>query len=337
MLFWVIKVLTTGTGEAASDWFASVSLVLAGGLGALGFAVAMGVQFRTRRYVPAAYWFAVLMVAVFGTMAADALHKIVGIPYVITTAFYAVALAVVFVLWRRTEGTLSIHSIRTRRREIWYWLTVLLTFALGTAAGDLTAFVAAPGLLLVRRAVRRGHRRAGGRGGGRPEPGRRLLDGVRAHPAARSVVRRLARQVARARRPRLGRRRGQRGGDAGDRGCWSPTSRSAGTGSSRRSRRRTAPGRQRGRRLTRRTPRPAPKTGLEAGPQSVEVGGDAPPDLPGHRRCRPAEPSQGDPLARIAASVPPSVSSASSYLISIGNGLSIRSSTRSSASAAVTT
>jgi uncharacterized membrane-anchored protein len=91
--------------------------------------------------VPAAYWFAVLMVAVFGTMAADALHKIIGIPYVITTAFYAVALAVVFALWRRTEGTLSIHSIRSRRRETWYWLTVLLTFALGTAAGDLTAFV----------------------------------------------------------------------------------------------------------------------------------------------------------------------------------------------------
>jgi uncharacterized membrane-anchored protein len=141
VLFWIIKILTTGTGEAASDYFASVDLVLAGGLGALGFAVSMWVQFRTRRYVPAAYWFAVLMVAVFGTMAADALHKVIGIPYVITTAFYAVALAVVFALWRRTEGTLSIHSIRTRRREIWYWLTVLLTFALGTAAGDLTAFV----------------------------------------------------------------------------------------------------------------------------------------------------------------------------------------------------
>jgi uncharacterized membrane-anchored protein len=141
VLFWVIKVLTTGTGEAASDYFASVNLLLAGAVGALGFAIGMWVQFRTRRYVPAAYWFAGLMVAVFGTMAADALHKIIGIPYVITTSFYAVALAVVFVLWRRTEGTLSIHSITTRRRELWYWLTVLLTFALGTAAGDLTAFV----------------------------------------------------------------------------------------------------------------------------------------------------------------------------------------------------
>jgi len=141
ILFWIIKILTTGTGEAASDYLASVNLVLAAGLGLLGFAVSLVVQFRTRRYVPAAYWFAVLMVAVFGTMAADALHRVIGIPYVITTSFYAVALAIVFALWRRTEGTLSIHSIRSRRREVWYWLTVLLTFALGTAAGDLTAFV----------------------------------------------------------------------------------------------------------------------------------------------------------------------------------------------------
>lgn len=140
-LFWGLKVLTTGTGEAASDWFASESLVLAGGIGALGFAVALWLQFRTRRYVPAAYWFAVLMVAVFGTMAADGLHKVLGVPYVASTAFYAVALTAVFALWRRSEGTLSIHSISTRRREVWYWLTVLLTFALGTAAGDLTAFV----------------------------------------------------------------------------------------------------------------------------------------------------------------------------------------------------
>ena len=141
ILFWIIKILTTGTGEAASDYLASVNLVLAAGLGLLGFAASMVLQFRTRRYVPGAYWLAVLMVAVFGTMAADALHKVIGIPYVITTAFYAVALVIVFALWRRTEGTLSIHSIRSRPREVWYWLTVLLTFALGTAAGDLTAFV----------------------------------------------------------------------------------------------------------------------------------------------------------------------------------------------------
>jgi len=141
VLFWAIKVLTTGTGEAASDYLAKVSLVLAAGIGVIGFAAGMWLQFRSVRYRPVVYWFAVLMVAVFGTMAADALHVVLGVPYVASTVCYAVALGVVLVLWRRTEGTLSIHSITTRRRETWYWLTVLLTFALGTAAGDLTAFV----------------------------------------------------------------------------------------------------------------------------------------------------------------------------------------------------
>jgi uncharacterized membrane-anchored protein len=138
-LFWVIKVLTTGMGEAASDYLGTVSLALAGVVGVLGFLGALWLQFRTRRYVPVVYWLAVAMVAVFGTMAADALHVALDVPYLFSTAFYAVALAVVFALWRRSEGTLSIHSIVTRRRELWYWLTVLLTFALGTAAGDLTA------------------------------------------------------------------------------------------------------------------------------------------------------------------------------------------------------
>jgi uncharacterized membrane-anchored protein len=138
-LFWGIKVLTTGMGEAASDYLGKVSIALAGAVGVVGLVAALVVQFRTRRYVPVVYWSAVAMVAVFGTMTADAPHKVLGIPYVVTTVGYALALAVVFALWRRTEGTLSIHSIVTRRRELWYWLTVLLTFALGTALGDLTA------------------------------------------------------------------------------------------------------------------------------------------------------------------------------------------------------
>jgi uncharacterized membrane-anchored protein len=138
-LFWVIKVLTTGLGEAASDYLGGVSIPLAAAVGLIGFGVAMWVQFRTRHYVPVVYWTAVLMVAVFGTMTADGPHRVLGIPYEVTTVAYAVALAIVFLLWRRTEGTLSIHSIVTRRREVWYWLTVLLTFALGTALGDLTA------------------------------------------------------------------------------------------------------------------------------------------------------------------------------------------------------
>jgi uncharacterized membrane-anchored protein len=139
VLFWVIKVLTTGMGEAAADYLGKVSLALAGLVGVGGFAVAMWWQLRSRRYVPAVYWFAVAMVAVFGTMAADALHIVFHISYVTTTVFYAIVLAAVFTLWRRSEGTLSIHSIVTRRRELFYWLTVLATFALGTACGDLTA------------------------------------------------------------------------------------------------------------------------------------------------------------------------------------------------------
>lgn len=145
--FWVVKLLTTGMGEAASDFLGNQSLVLAGLIGVVGFALALWLQLRATRYRPPVYWSAVLMVAVFGTMAADGLHVALGVPYVASTAFYAVALAVILTLWRRSEGTLSIHSIHTRRRETYYWLTVLATFALGTAAGDLTATTLGLGFL----------------------------------------------------------------------------------------------------------------------------------------------------------------------------------------------
>jgi uncharacterized membrane-anchored protein len=138
--FWVAKVLTTGMGEALSDYLTrAMAPEIAVGLGAIGFAVAMVLQFRTRRYHPWIYWLAVAMVGVFGTMAADVLHVGLGVPYIASTTFYLVALAVIFAVWYRTEGTLSIHSIRTPRREFFYWATVLATFAMGTAAGDLTA------------------------------------------------------------------------------------------------------------------------------------------------------------------------------------------------------
>ncbi len=89
--------------------------------------------------MPWVYWLAVLMVAIVGTMAADVLHKQFGVPYAISSVFFAAVLAVVFVAWYRTEGTLSIHSITTTRRELFYWVAVLSTFALGTAVGDFTA------------------------------------------------------------------------------------------------------------------------------------------------------------------------------------------------------
>jgi len=137
-LFWLVKILTTGMGEATSDYLGSINVAVAIAVGALGFVLALWLQLRTRRYVTAVYWFAVAMVAVFGTMVADALH-VFGLPYEVTTAGYAVLLAMVFYRWQRAEGSVSIHSITTRRREVYYWLTVLATFALGTAVGDLSA------------------------------------------------------------------------------------------------------------------------------------------------------------------------------------------------------
>ena len=139
-VFWIIKVLTTGMGETTSDFLVRlIDPVVAVGIGAVAFAVAFTLQFRVTRYVPAIYWLAVAMVSVFGTMAADVTHIVLGVPYVVSTAVFAVLLAAVFIVWFRTDGTLSIHSITSRRRETFYWATVLLTFALGTAAGDMTA------------------------------------------------------------------------------------------------------------------------------------------------------------------------------------------------------
>lgn len=140
VLFWVIKVLSTGMGETTSDYFVkqfTPEIVVA--LAAVVLAVALVLQFLTSRYRPVQYWFAVVMVSVFGTMAADVLHIVLGVPYLVSTIFFAIALAVIFTLWFRVEHTLSIHSIVSARREVFYWATVLTTFALGTAAGDLTA------------------------------------------------------------------------------------------------------------------------------------------------------------------------------------------------------
>lgn len=139
-LFWILKVLTTGMGETASDFLATAfDPVIVVAVAALAFAAAIGLQFAVRRYIPWVYWLAVLMVSIFGTMVADVLHVVVGVPYAVSTVGFAVALAAVFLLWWRTEGTLSIHSITTTRRGVFYWLTVSGTFALGTALGDLTA------------------------------------------------------------------------------------------------------------------------------------------------------------------------------------------------------
>jgi uncharacterized membrane-anchored protein len=138
--FWIIKVLTTAMGESTSDFLVyNVNKYLAVALGAIGLVVALVLQFWVRRYIPWVYWLAVAMVAVFGTMAADVVHIVLGVPYLDSTVFFLMVLAVIFVVWYATERTLSIHSIYTPRRELFYWATVMATFALGTAAGDLTA------------------------------------------------------------------------------------------------------------------------------------------------------------------------------------------------------
>jgi uncharacterized membrane-anchored protein len=136
--FWALKLLTTAMGEAASDYLLGTMSFVGLGLGATGFAFALWVQFRTRRYNAFAYWATVMMVAVFGTMAADTLHHQLGVPYWMSSLVFAVAVAATFWAWYRVEQTLSIHSITTRRREVFYWLTVSFTFALGTALGDLS-------------------------------------------------------------------------------------------------------------------------------------------------------------------------------------------------------
>lgn len=138
--FWIIKVLTTGMGETTSDYLAHrISPIIAVGVAGVVLAAVLVLQLSVRRYVPWIYWAAVVMVSVFGTMAADVLHVGLGVPYVASTAFFVVALAAIFTLWYVSEKTLSIHSIVTRRREVFYWSTVMTTFALGTAAGDMTA------------------------------------------------------------------------------------------------------------------------------------------------------------------------------------------------------
>lgn len=140
--FWVIKILATTVGETAADYL-NVTL----GLGLNGTSVIMTallgavlvLQFRSRRYVPGLYWTVVVLVSVVGTLLTDNLVDNLGLALWPITATFAVALAAVFLVWHRSEGTLSMHSIVTRRREDFYWLAILLTFALGTAAGDLLA------------------------------------------------------------------------------------------------------------------------------------------------------------------------------------------------------
>jgi uncharacterized membrane-anchored protein len=147
-VFWATKLLTTAFGESTSDYLVhNWNPYLAVILGFVVFVVAMTLQLRVDRYIPWVYWLAVAMVAVFGTMAADVLHVEFGVPYVASSVFFALLLVAVFSTWSYTERTLSIHSITTERRELFYWAAVLATFAMGTALGDFAAYTLNLGFL----------------------------------------------------------------------------------------------------------------------------------------------------------------------------------------------
>lgn len=139
LVFWIVKILTTAGGEATSDYLKTWGNIRGGGTEIILFVAGLVIQFSTRRYRAFAYWFLAFSIAIFGTGVSDFLHLDVGIPYAGTTLLWAVVLAIVFVVWYVSEGTLSIHSITTQRREAFYWATVFATFALGTALGDFTA------------------------------------------------------------------------------------------------------------------------------------------------------------------------------------------------------
>lgn len=138
--FWITKILTTGMGEVFSDFLVkSINPIIAVGITGIVLLVSLILQFSAKQYVAWIYWLVVVMVSIFGTMAADVVHVAMGIPYVVSTTFFLVVMVAIFIVWYAMEKTLSIHSIYTRRRELFYWATVLATFALGTAAGDMTA------------------------------------------------------------------------------------------------------------------------------------------------------------------------------------------------------
>jgi uncharacterized membrane-anchored protein len=139
LLFWVIKLLTTAGGEATSDYLALGSHAVGAAVETGLLVIALVCQFRVRRYAAITYWFLAYAIAIFGTGVSDTLHLTVGLSYTETTLLWTIVLAAVFLVWYRSERTLSIHSIVTRRREMFYWTAVATTFALGTALGDLTA------------------------------------------------------------------------------------------------------------------------------------------------------------------------------------------------------
>ena len=140
--FWLVKLMAVTMGETAADYLAvnmglgltATALIMSGIL-----AAALILQFAQKKYVPRVYWAAVVLISIVGTLITDCLIDIFGVPLTTTTTAFTIVLALTFIVWYAVEKTLSIHSIFTTRREIFYWLAILFTFSLGTAAGDLVA------------------------------------------------------------------------------------------------------------------------------------------------------------------------------------------------------
>ncbi|MDA8084780.1 MAG: hypothetical protein M0024_14080 [Nitrospiraceae bacterium] len=142
IIFWAIKVMGTTIGETAADFLsANLGLGLTGTSFIMGglLAVSLFIQLRSRKYVPWIYWTTVVLISIVGTLITDNLVDNFGVPLQLTTTIFGFATASIFALWYRSEKTLSIHSIYTLKRELYYWVAILFTFALGTAAGDLSA------------------------------------------------------------------------------------------------------------------------------------------------------------------------------------------------------
>lgn len=142
LYFWVIKILATTAGETGADFLIfnlHFGLPATSALMGVLLAVILSVQVKAKRYIPWLYWVAVVMVSIVGTLITDNLTDNLGVPLQASTIAFSVLLAVTFWLWHNTEKSLSIHSIYTVRRELFYWAAILFTFALGTAAGDLMA------------------------------------------------------------------------------------------------------------------------------------------------------------------------------------------------------
>lgn len=139
IVFWLVKMMSTTVGETAADFLIfrlRLGLLLTSAVTGVLLVIALGVQLRADRYIPWRYWFAVVLVSIFGTLVTDNLTDHLHVPLLLSTALFSVMLVVTFSIWYAKEKTLSIYAIDTRRRELFYWTAILVTFALGTAAGD---------------------------------------------------------------------------------------------------------------------------------------------------------------------------------------------------------